>query len=347
MTYEGVMDDIRTCVNLGIPKRVPVFANSEEFDVKWYEKYTYEEVCQDADKLAEVWIAAVEEFDYDWAWLQIDDCIEFEVLGIGCHGEGNILRATRDYLPATQDTLKSLKMPDPDKDGRMPMKLKAIRKIRKHFGERVCLCASNAAPFSSVALLYGLTETMMLIYTDPKLLRDTCDFFVELQKMWGTAQIKAGAHAIWLGDCNAMSNLISPQQYKEFAFEPCKKITTAYREAGGLTFLHNSEESVPHIELETQLGVSAISVGPGIDIAKAKETVKDKTCLLGNLDPINVLMNGTPEQVAKETERIMTTGKKDGGYIFNTGEMNPRDVPVDNMRAMIQTANNLSLTHKR
>lgn len=62
---EGVMEDIRTCIQLGIPKRIPVFALSEEFDVKWHGRYPYEEVCQDGDKMAEVWIAATEEFDYD------------------------------------------------------------------------------------------------------------------------------------------------------------------------------------------------------------------------------------------------------------------------------------------
>jgi len=336
--YDGVIDDINRCVELGVPKRVPVFALSEEFDVKWYGKYTYEETCQDADKLAETWIAAVEEFDYDWAWLQIDDCIEFEVLGVGCYGEGNILRATREYLPAEWDTLKKLTMPDPNKDGRMPAKLHALRKLRGHFGDKVCIVGSNAAPFSSTCLLYGLQETMMLIYTDPKLLHATNDFFVELQKMWGIAQFEAGAHATWLGDANAMSHLISVKQYEEFAFESCKKVIDAYHKTGNLTFLHNSEESIPHIELETRLGASCISVGPGIDIARAKEVVKGKTCLMGNLDPVNILMNGTPEQVARETERIITAGKTGGGYMFDTGEMNPRGVPEENMRTMIQTA---------
>ena len=336
--YKELMDDVHTCVDLGIPKRVPVFALSEEFDVKWYGKYTYEETCQDGDKMAETWIAAIEHFDYDWAWLQIDDCIEFEPLGVGTKGEGNILRATKDYLPAQQETLKKLKVPDPLKDGRMPEKLKAIRMIREHFGDTICVVGAIAAPFSSVGLLYGLAESMTLMYSDPDLLRDTMDFFVELQNTWGKAQLEAGAHAVWVGDCNAMSNLISAEQYRDFAFKPCKEVVNELNRVGGLTFLHNSEESVPHIELSTGLGVSAISVGPGIDIGKAKEIVQGKTCLMGNLEPIEILMNSAPERVAKEAERIMNAAKSGGGYLFSTGEMNPRDVPVDNMEAMIKAA---------
>ncbi len=336
--YDGLMDDVRTCVELGIPKRVPVFALSEEFDVKWYGKYDYEETCQDAGKLTETWAAAAESFDYDWLWVQVDDCFEFEPLGIGCYGQGNILRATKVYLPPARETLKKLRIPDPQRDGRMPLKLEAIQRLRRRFGDRACIVGSTAGPFSSASLLFGLTQTLEMVYSDPELLKAAIDFFVELQKQWGIAQLRAGAHAIWLGDCTAMSNLISTDHYLTYAFEPCRRLVSAFKEAGGLVFLHNSEESVPHLEILSRLGVSAINVGPGIDIGRAKDVVRGKTCLMGNLEPISLLMNGTPRLVAAEAKRIMNTGKTGGGYMFNTGEMNPRDVPEANMRAMIAAA---------
>ncbi|OGD21194.1 MAG: hypothetical protein A2W03_10490 [Candidatus Aminicenantes bacterium RBG_16_63_16] len=336
--YDGVMDDIRTCISLGVPKKIPVFALSEEFDVKWYGRHNYEETCQDGDKMAETWIAATEAFDYDWAWLQVDDCFEFEPLGVGCFGQDNILRATRGYLPPSRETLKGLKVPNPLKDGRMPEKLKAIKLVRRRFGDRACVCGANAAPFSSACLLFGLTEALMMIHTDPELLQAACDFFVDVQVAWGLAQLDAGAHALWLGDCNAMSNLISAEQYKRFAFEPCARVIEAYQKAGGLTFLHNSEESVPHIEISAQSGASVINVGPGIDIGRAKEALRGKVCLGGNLDPIRVLMHGKPEEVAAEAERIIRVAAPGGGFIFNTGEMNPRDTPVENMQAMLRGA---------
>ncbi|HPO08877.1 MAG TPA: hypothetical protein PLZ55_09440, partial [bacterium] len=108
MAYDGVVQDVRDAIALKKPKRLPIFACSEEFDVKWHGRYTYEEMCQSGEKIAQVWIAAIEAFDYDWAWIQIDDCFEFEPLGVKCHGEGNILRATVGYLPATRETLRQL-----------------------------------------------------------------------------------------------------------------------------------------------------------------------------------------------------------------------------------------------
>jgi hypothetical protein len=56
MAYSGVLDDFRAIRELKQPKRIPCVACSEEFDVKWYGKYTYEEFCQDGDKIYEVYI---------------------------------------------------------------------------------------------------------------------------------------------------------------------------------------------------------------------------------------------------------------------------------------------------
>ena len=342
MAYKGLMDDVRAAVALKQPKQVPIFANSEEFDVKWHGQYDYEEVCQSGDKMAEVWIAATEEFDYDWVWLQVDDCFEFEAIGVGTRGEGNILRATTEYLPTTRETLKNLPSIDPKTAGRMPEKLKAIRKARDHFGDDACITGACAAPYSSVGLLYHIEEAMVMMYTDPQLLRDTCEYFVELQSKFAIAQVEAGAHTIWLGDCNAFSGLLSVEQFREWAFDSCKKVVDAIKKAGGLVHLHNSEIEIPHLMAEAELGVSIVSAGPAADIAEVKKAYAGKQCFSGNLDPIEVLMRGTPELVASEAKRIMETCKEGGGYIFSTGEMNPRDVTEENFRAYMKAARDCS-----
>jgi len=337
MAYDGLLDDVRRAIALEKPGRLPVFAHSEEPDVKWHGKYCYEEVCQDGEKMAEVWIAAIEEFDYDWAWLQVDDCFEFEPLGVGTHGEGDILRATRDYLPAARETIDRLRLPDPRTDGRMPEKLKALRLLRERFGDRVLVEGSCAGPYSSVGLLVGLEELMLLALSDPDLLARACDFFVELQARWIEAQVRAGAHAIWLGDCLAFSGMLSLQQYRKFAFPSCKRLVERAHACGAIVHIHNSEIHVPYLLAEAELGVDIINCGPAADMAEVCAALGGRCCVSGNLDPIEVLFKGTPEEVVREAERIVRIGYTQGGYLFNTGEMNPRDTPAENMRAMIQS----------
>ncbi|MHB1190657.1 MAG: uroporphyrinogen decarboxylase family protein [Armatimonadota bacterium] len=339
MAYQGVIEDFRKAISLQKPGRVPVVACSEEFDVHICGGgITYSQYNRDAKLMAATQIAAVKRFNYDWSWLQVDDCIIYEVLGVEVRGEGDILPATCGYLPATRETLNSLPSLDPKKDGRMPVLIEAIKRIKDELGDTAAVVGRTEAPFSSVALLYGIEETMMLPLTDPELLVETLKYFTDVQTMFGLAQREAGADAVWFGDCNASGHLMSEKYYEEYAMPYVTQVVKEYDKAGLWSIYHASEEKEGHLKLMAASGISALSVGPGLDMSKAKAAVGDKVCIIGNLDPINVLMTGTPELVKSEAKRIMEIGKQNGGYIFNTGEMVPRDVPAENMEAMIRTA---------
>lgn len=343
MAYKGVIEDFQKIRENKTPRRVPVVTGSEEFDVKWYGKYNYEEFCQDGDKMFEVYKAAIEKFDYDWAWLQIDDCFEFEPVGVKVKGEGNILRATYGYLPPTRETLKSLPVLDPLKDGRMPEKLKAIRKLKDYFKDTVLITGSCAAPFSAIGLTFSIQESMMLMYTDPEFLHSAMEYWNEFYKRYIKAQRDAGADAIWLGDCNAYSSMVSVPQYVEHIL-PVTKDLVHYceKELDIMMWMHNSETVLDHVLSHLPLKLSFESIGPDGDIQAIRSATKSIQAISGNLDPIKVLWQGTPDTITSEVERIMKICKPGGGFIFNSGEMNPRQIPEENMEAYMTAAHKLA-----
>ena len=53
MPYRGCVADFQAIRSGRQPRRVPVVACSEEFDVRWHGRYTYEEFCQDAEKMTD------------------------------------------------------------------------------------------------------------------------------------------------------------------------------------------------------------------------------------------------------------------------------------------------------
>jgi len=337
MAYSGVLDDVKTAVSLGIPERIPIFAISEPFDVRM-SGLTYAEYTHDADKMARCRIEAVKTFDYDWSCGWPDDYVEYEPLGVKLKGEENIPLAAYEYPEASFNTLKRLKIPDSRRDGRMPGFLEVLKRIKKEFGNTVCLTGRVAAPFSGVGLLYGVQEALILPMENPDLLRKTMEFVSELAIYWGKEQIKAGADALWVGDCVASSGFISPKYYAEFALEPAHKVIMTLRKENVFLFYHAGENSLSHLKLMAETKPNALSIGGKIDIKKAKETFSKKNCLLGNMRGIEVMKYGTREDVEKETSRIMEEGKRGGGYIFNSEEGIPPDVPIENMKVMLETA---------
>ena len=337
MAYQGVLDDIRACVELGIPGRVPVFAVSEPFDVRM-SGLTHEEYTRNADTMAGCRIEAVRRFDYDWSIGWPDDYVEMETLGIKLRGGENVPLAPYEYPAASWDTLKNLRMPDFHHDGRMPAFLETLGRIKNALGDTVCLTGRVAAPFTAVALLYGVERSMSLIVEEQDLFQKTAEFLTGLMIAWGKAQIQAGADAVWLGDCVAGSGFISSGHYLEFAAEGAARVCEAIKKEGAFVFYHAGESSPGRLELMAGVRPSALSVGGKIDIRQAKETVGKRVCLLGNIRGIETLRAGTPEAVEQETARIVEEGKKGGGYIFNSEEGIPRETPEENMRAMMHTA---------
>ena len=130
--------------------------------------------------------------------------------------------------------------------------------------------------------------------------------------------------------------MLSLEQYRRFALPSCKRLVQRAHECGAIVHLHNSEILVPYLlgRGRDSARTSSTAARPPTS-AKCRPALGGKCCFSGNLDPIEVLLRGTPGEVAREAERIVRIGYSQGGYLFNTGEMNPRDMPVENMRAMI------------
>lgn len=336
MPYKGVVQDVRRALKGEKPKRMPFFACSEEFDVRAAGE-VYEKYCADSKVMAKVQSAVVDRFGYDWTWLQVDDCIIFELLGVGVVGQGNILRATKDYRPATRATLNALKKPKVKKDGRCPVLLDAIKRMKDKYGDTLMVVGRTEGPFSSVGLLYGIEATNFLLFEDPALLKDTMKFFTDVQTEFGLAQFEAGADALWYGDCNASSHLMSLRTYQDMVVAPLGEVAHAYRKAGGITILHASEEKPDYARVMAESGVDIVSIGPGGNLAECHAAIAGKAAVIGNVDPIGQLMNGTPASVAKQVEGILRTVSVKGGHLINSGEMVPRDCPERNIQAFGDT----------
>jgi uroporphyrinogen decarboxylase len=169
------------------------------------------------------------------------------------------------------------------------------------------------------------------------------DYWKEFYKRYVKAQQDAGADAIWLGDCNAFSSMVSVKQYNEFIL-PVTRDLVKYceKDLNIMIWMHNSETKLDHLLSHLPLGVSFESIGPDADIRQMREATRGVRPISGNFDPIKDLWQGNPDSIKAEVERIMGICKNGGGFIFNTGEMNPQQTPEENMDAYISAARNLA-----
>ncbi|MDO9542178.1 MAG: uroporphyrinogen decarboxylase family protein [Kiritimatiellia bacterium] len=336
MAYKGISEDIKTCIKLGRPSRVPCFPISVMYDYLFF-GFSHRQCREEPRGMYEIGMRAVEEFDYDIYMLHPDDLLEYDDTGIVIKFEEDLPPAVSGYLAPNQENLKKLRslQPDPLK-GRLKAYLEGLRLLKKGFSGHVLLVGRIAAPFTTLSLIFGIEETLILMIEKPDFIRNFMDLFLDYNDKVAEAQLAAGADAIWLGDCVSSSHFISADQYKEFAAPYAREAAERIKRRGGIVFYHNAEISIPHFNILSELGFSAVNVGYGVDIALIKNAVGRKVCLMGNLDTIKDLNSKSIQHVKEEVCRIVRIGKQDGGYIFCTGEGITHNTPKANIHAMME-----------
>jgi len=341
MAYHGVIEDIRTCINGGLPRRLPVMPMSQPFDARMA-GMSYEEFATDARKVFRCHREVIRRFDYDWSNLHIDAGIEPEVFGVAIgpkkNGKGEWPWVPIGHLPATERTLAGLSIPDPQRDGRMPVLLEAINSVRAEFGDTVCVMGRLTGPFTLMTYLYGAEEGLVLLYANPTLVRQTMEFLLQAQTELAMAQLEAGAHAILICDLNCSSRLVSARHYGEFVFDVNTRLVSSIHEKQGMVFHHPNDPSPERLLYMAGIGSDVITVGDGADIVAVSAEMGDRICLMGNVDPIPFFGEGTPQLMETEVQRIIDGVSAKGGHILSSGAAIPVESKSENMTSFVQTA---------
>jgi uroporphyrinogen-III decarboxylase len=75
----------------------------------------------------------------------------------------------------------------------------------------------------------------------------------------------------------------------------------------------------------------------------AKEVFKNVICIKGNLNPVDDLLNDTPQSVYKKSINAIKRGGPEG-YILSGGCEIPAATPHNNLFSMIRAARDMSLS---
>ena len=102
--------------------------------------------------------------------------------------------------------------------------------------------------------------------------------------------------------------------------------------AGAKVRLHICGNTRRSLEAIGKLGCDIVDIDSQVPLAEAREKMGPRQVLLGHLDPVRDLCNGTPQSV---TERVAECHRLAGSrFIVGAGCEVPRETPPDNVRAL-------------
>jgi len=157
---------------------------------------------------------------------------------------------------------------------------------------------------------------------------------VDLELGWAKAEIEAGADLIAIGD--AAASLVNPQTYAEMVWPFEKKMVEAIHSLGARVRLHICGNTRLILEEIGRLGCDIVDLDSLSPVSLAREKMGPHQVVMGNIDPVRTLRDGTPETVWQELAKChRQAGDR---FVVGAGCEIPRDTPPENVGVLSEYA---------
>jgi MtaA/CmuA family methyltransferase len=291
------------------------------------------EAHHDPRKMASLALAANRVAGLESARVPFEMAVDASAFGVRISDRG--LRRQPMVLErriSTPDELVELAVPDPNKDGLVPVVLEAIRDLEKRAPNLPIICGIMSPHMLAFELL-GEQEALSMMANDPSLLRGTLLKAKRFAIDYAEAAFRAGADVIAFVDPLASGDFLSYQQYQQFAFPFHRKICDETKKLGIPVILHICGNTTKILPLVGQCGADGISIDSSVDVLFAKALISGRSAVIGNVSTTEILLHGTEDKVRACTAECIVEGvdavAPGCGLVLQT--------PLNNLKAMVDT----------
>jgi MtaA/CmuA family methyltransferase len=203
--------------------------------------------------------------------------------------------------------------------------------------EGVPVICGIVAPFMLACQMLSIELILMNIVKDPSFVRMLVRKAEQFDQMYVVAAIDSGADMITMIDATATGNILSVEQYEEYALPYETVMALRSRFGGARSILHICGDTSKLIDSMRTSGATGLSVDQCMDLSMVKKELDGEMALIGNVSPIGSLLFGSPEDVEKEAMICLHAGVD----VLSPGcGLAPR-TPTKNVRAMVGTVKGL------
>jgi uroporphyrinogen decarboxylase len=217
--------------------------------------------------------------------------------------------------------------------------INALKDTKSKIGNEYVVTMTAWGPYTLGARMVGEEVMMKATFKKPDFVHKVTEFATNLLIHLYEPIVSDGTlDVISLADPTASGDLISKKQFETFALPYLKKFTDWARSKNAHTLVHICGNTTDRLDLFPQTGASCISLDHKTDIAKAKEILHGKMCFAGNVDPVNIILQGSVQDVEDACKNVIQTAGTEGGFVLMPGCDIPPTVPYENIQKFIQVA---------
>lgn len=276
--------------------------------------------------------ALTERYPSDAVTVIMDLTVEAEAFGAEIAFADNEVPAVVGHMLDTVDDIYQLEVPSMKK-GRVPEFLKANLLAARNITDRPVL-GGCIGPFSLAGRLYDMSGIMMLIYENPEaadMLLSKCTTFIT---RYCKALKATGVNGVMMAEPAA--GLLSDEDCERFSSKYVKQIVDAVQDDTFSLILHNCGNTGQCTAAMVKTGAAAYHFGNKIDMVEAIKGVPANVPAMGNLDPVSLFKDATPEEMRKATLELLEATKDYPNFVLSSGCDTPPHTPFANIDAFYE-----------
>jgi len=274
----------------------------------------------------------IDKFSPDGIFPMMDLTVEVEALGSEINFPENTNPSVAKPLIKNREDLKILKGNWQGISGRMKVFIEVMEKIAKKYS--IIKGGYVIGPFTMAGEFMGANDIAMQAMLNPELVAELVNFSLEVISEYANALFNAGADAIAV--LEPLAVILSPKKYKEFSLYPFKKLVSNLNNKP--LILHICGNTNHLIKSMLDSGAVGLSLDSVINFEELKKIIPQEITLMGNLNPVKIFLQSTPQEVARATENLKGIMKNSNNFILSSGCDIPLDAPLENIAAFMKAA---------
>ena len=212
--------------------------------------------------------------------------------------------------------------------------------------EKFILNGGVTGTFWNCTWYLGMTNLFIAIREEAHLVEYLSNKLLEQTIEQIRALAARGGDGLFIDDATTTNDLISAADYERFSMPYMRAMVKEAHSLGQkviLIYFGGIADRVEQIlSLEADGLVMETSMkGYTNDLENIGTRAKDRTCVFGNIDPVNIVQKGTDDQLREEIQRQVGIGHSLGSFIISTGSPITPLTPVERVRQFIDIAREL------
>lgn len=222
----------------------------------------------------------------------------------------------------------------------------SVEVLVKALGEEYFTIGKVSSPLWSVFSAFGFLNTIRLLYSRPELIKYASERTLSCSMEVVKAYSEVGVDGIFIEECLTSRDIISLKMFEEYSKPYIERLISYAKNLGLKVIYYYCGDVSDRIEYLVSFKPDALAFEEGkknfrIDIEWVDSIVKGRCCLLGNINSIWIIQEGSIEDIKREVLRQIKVGKRSGKFIVSTGSPITPQTPISKVRAFVEITRQL------